>query len=81
MRNAVETSPGQCSRLAFTLMRRDPHCGGFGYVERQHHTLRAALRSFPRERDDVLLYRTEGFITRGSLVGLRQRQVIQLEKP
>lgn len=69
--------------LHYTILRRDTICPGFGYVVSQHHTLRAALKAYRPHLfiETHLVYQYDGFIAKGSTVGIREGQVVQIEAP
>ena len=69
--------------MCYTILRRDTLFPAFGYVISQHHTLQAALKAYRPYllTDTHLLYHIDGFIAKGSTVGIRETQVVHVDAP
>jgi hypothetical protein len=69
--------------MQYAILRHDKLFPGFGYVVTQHRTLRTALKAYRPylTTNSHLLYRTGGFIAQGSLVAIRDTQIVQVDAP
>jgi hypothetical protein len=69
--------------MQYAILRHDKLFPGFGYVVTQHRTLRTALKAYRPylTTNSHLLYRVDGFIAKGSVVGIRDNQIVQVEAP
>lgn len=69
--------------MRYTILRHDTLFPAFGYVVSQHRTLANALKAYRPYvfTDTHLLYRVDGFIAKGSTVGVREAQVVHIDAP